>query len=70
MGHGFNSGFKKIPQAVEQLSPFTTTTKACTPRAGAQQQEKPPQWEAHTSQLEKAHIKQQRPSAAKNFLIF
>ena len=40
------------------LSPRATTTEARTPRACAPQQEKPPQWEAHTPQ--------QRPNAAKN----
>ena len=32
------------------LSPRATTTEARTPRAFALQQEKPPQWEAHTWQ--------------------
>ena len=48
-------GRGRFPHAVEQLSPCTTTTEpallspraatteACTPRAGAPQQEKPPQ---------------------------
>ena len=31
-------------------SPSATTTEACVPRAHAPQQEKPPQWEAHTPQ--------------------
>ena len=53
-----------------QLSPWATTTEPAHP-AGAQQQEKPPQWEAcmpqlevspHLSPLEKAHEQQQRPS--------
>ena len=35
------------------------------PRARAPQQEKPPQWEAHALQLEKARAQQQRPNAAK-----
>ena len=53
------------------LSPHATTTKACTFRARAPQQEKPLQWEAtksslRSSQLEKAHAQQQRPNAAKN----
>ena len=56
------------------LSPRATTTEARVPRAPAPQQEKPPQWEARTLQrkvapalqLEKAHVQQQRPNAAKN----
>ena len=32
------------------LSPCATTTEACTPRARAPQQEKPPQWEARAPQ--------------------
>ena len=45
------------------------------PRDRVPPQEKPPQWEAHTPQLEssphspeleKAHMQQQRPSATKN----
>ena len=35
------------------------------PRAPAPQQEKPPQREACTPQLEKAHVQQQSPSPAK-----
>ena len=31
--------------------------------------DKPPQWEAHLLQLEKAHVQQRRPKAAKNKLI-
>ena len=48
------------------LSPRATTTEARTPRACAPQQEKPPQWEAHTPQQEKACTQQWRPNAAKN----
>ena len=36
-----------VPQL---LSPRATTTEAHMPRARALQQEKPPQWEAHTPQ--------------------
>ena len=52
--------------------PCATTTEAHVPRAFAPQ-EKPLQWEAHAPQLEtnpyslqleKAHMQQQRPSAA------
>ena len=70
MGHGFNSWFKKIPQAVSNEAPSPQLPKPVHPRAGAQQREKPPQWEVHTSQLEKAHIKQRRPSTAKNLKKF
>ena len=72
----------KIPHATWQLSPGPTTIQAyALPRASAPQQEKPPQWEAPTLQLEnkphslqlekagaqqwKAHTQQCRPSAAK-----
>ena len=50
------------------------STEAYEPRASAQQQEKPLQWEAHAPQLEssphlpqleKAHMQPQRPGAAK-----
>ena len=56
----------RIPPAVEQLSPCATTSepvlqspepqprKPTGPRACALQQEKPPQWEAHTSQRERS----------------
>ena len=46
-------------------------------KAHASQQEKPPQWEAyalqlesslHSLQLEKAHVQQQRPSTARNWI--
>ena len=63
-------------------SPCATTAEsvccsywACVPRACAQQQKKPPQWEARTlqletspnsPQLEKALVQQTRPSAAIN----
>ena len=40
----------KSPHAAEQLSQGATTTKACTPRAHALQQEKPLQQEASTPQ--------------------
>ena len=39
---------------------------AHVPRVRAPQQEKPPQWEAHAPQLEKACAQQWRPNAAKN----
>ena len=61
-----------VPQL---LSPRATTTEAHVPRARAQQQEKPPQWEAcapqwksspRSPQLEKARVQQRRPNVAKN----
>ena len=59
---------------MEQLNPCTTTTEAHAPRVHAPQQEKPPQREACAlqlesshclPQLEKAHVKEWRLSAAK-----
>ena len=44
--HGFNPWSGKIPHALGQLSPWTTTTETNTPRACAPQQEKPPWQEA------------------------
>ena len=68
-----------------ELSPRATTTElmchnygAQVPRARAPQQEKPPQWEAYTRQLEssphwlqleKAYAQQRRPGEAENKLI-
>ena len=50
-GHGFNHWSGKIPQAVEQLSPWATTTKAhALYRAPALQQEKPLKQETHALQ--------------------
>ena len=51
------------------LSPHAPTTEAQLPRACAPQQEKPLEQAAHTLQLEKAHMQQQRPSATKNKYI-
>ena len=87
-GHGFDSWSRKIPHVPQQLrpcavttepmlwSPRALTTEAVTTEACALQQEKPPQWEAWTlqlesspcsPQLEKTQCKQQRrPSVAKN----
>ena len=39
---------------------------AFAPRAPALQKQKPPQWETHELQLEKAHAQQWSPSTAKN----
>ena len=47
------------------LSLCATAPEACTSRAYASQQEKPP-WEASVPQLEKALAQQQRSSAAKS----
>ena len=72
-GYQFDPWSGKIPHAAEQLSPGATLPIPCS-RASALQQEKPPQWEActgqldsssHLPQLEKAHTRQQRPHAAK-----
>ena len=81
MGHRFDPWSRKIPHALEHLIPHTTLLKttrnptgACTPEPGLPRR-KPPQWEicalhlesnSCSPQLEKAHTKQQRPSAAKN----
>ena len=51
-GHGFNPWSRKIPHAVGQAGPHTTTPEAHAPRARALQQEKTPQWAACTLQLE------------------
>ena len=59
-GHRFNPWSRKIPHAVGQLSQYAKTTaphalllpKPAHPRARAQQQEKPVQWEAGAPQLE------------------
>ena len=60
--HGSNHWSRKIPRVAEQLSPQLLSLcsrawkpqllKPMCPRAHAQQQEKPPQWEARTPQLE------------------
>ena len=60
-----------VPQL---LSSCTTATEACTPRARAPQQEKPPQWDACAPWLEwpplaiirEKPTQQWRPSTAKN----
>ena len=65
-------GLGKILHASEQPS---HTLQLPSSRARALQQEKPPQWEAHTPQLgssfrslqlEEVHGQQQRPSTTKN----
>ena len=50
--HGFNPFSRKIPQATEQLSPYTTTTETVHSRACAPQ-EKSLQWQACTQQKKK-----------------
>ena len=56
----------KIPHAAEQLSPRATVTDwTHASRVRAPQQEKPLQWEAHTTQLEKVHAWKRRPKTAK-----
>ena len=61
---------RKIPHATGHLSPCATTTEAHLPRAHSLQQEKPPQWEAcssqpessrHSPQLEKGHAQTAEP---------
>ena len=47
------------------MCPRTATTEAHAPRACAPQQEKPLEQAAHTLQLEKACMHQQRPSTDK-----
>ena len=56
----------KIPRAMGQLSLRTTTTEPASGRACVPHVEKSPKWEARTPQLEKAHLQQRRPAAAKN----
>ena len=63
-GHSFHHWAGKIPHTLGELSSciitielalqslWAATTEAHVPRAHALQQEKPPQWEAHVSQLE------------------
>ena len=58
MVHGFNPWFMKILQNKKQLSPCTTTTEPTLQRSQAATtgvhtpQEKSPQWEVRTLQLE------------------
>ena len=54
--HGFDPRSGKIPHASEQLS--VTTADPGRPRGRAPPPEKPPQQEAWTPQLEKAHAQQ------------
>ena len=71
--HGFHSWSGRISYASEQRSLCNAATEACVPRAHSLQQEKRPQWEACTPQLEsspclpreKACRRQWRPSTAK-----
>jgi len=77
-GHLFNPWSGKIPPALEQLSPCTTTTEpalqgpgaaataAHRPGACAPPQEKPAQGEACTQQLEKPVHSSQEPRQPKN----
>ena len=79
--HGFHPWFRKIPQAMEQLSTCATTIEpalyspgATTTRAPAPQQEQPPRWKAWASQPDSSPlsatrekpVQQRRPSTAKN----
>ena len=45
---------------------WTCAPQLLRPHGRAPQPENPPQWEAHTPQLEEACAQQQRPTAAKN----
>ena len=76
-GHGLSPWCRKgwIPHATQQLSLCATTTEPLRPRGRTLKQERPRQWKAcapqlesspHSPQLEKAHMQQWRPSAAKN----
>ena len=56
-GHRFEPWLGKIPQAVEQLSPWTTSTEALTPRACAPEQEKPLQQNTATRESLHAAMK-------------
>ena len=58
---GSTSGSGRFPHASEQLSPWTTTTEACVPRAYAPQKETPPQGEACSLQLESPPQKETPP---------
>ena len=61
--HGFDPRYGKIPHASEQ--PSVTTADPGHPRGHAPPPEKPPQQEAWTPQLEKAHTWQWRQSSQK-----
>ena len=72
--HSFDPWPREIPYAEGQLNPWTTTTEPVLPGACALKQEKPPQLDSHTPQLErsprwpeleKAHAQKGRPSTAK-----
>ena len=80
--HGFSPWSEKIPHATEQLSPWATTTKPVCCNSWSPCALKPvlcnrdattmrspdtaTQSSPRSSQLEKAHMQQQRPSRAKN----
>ena len=55
----------KIPCAMGQLS-LRTITEPASGRACVPHEEKSLKWEARMPQLEKAHLQQRRPAAAKN----
>ena len=62
----FNCWSGKIPHAVGQLSPRTTTILSPRSRAHVQQQEKLSQWEVHTPQLEKTLLAATREDPCSN----
>ena len=70
-GQGFCPWSGRIPHAVEQLSPGATSTDPVLRNKRSHHSEKPmctaTKSSPHSLQLEKAHSKQQRSSAAKIF---
>ena len=70
-GQGFRPWSGRIPHAVEQLSPGATSTDPVLRNKRSRNSEKPmctaTKSSPHSLQLEKAHAKQQRSSAAKIF---
>ena len=62
---GFCPWSEKIWHAMRQLSLCAATAEAHVPGVHALQLEGPPQWEAHSPQLERALTQQRRPSTAK-----
>ena len=64
-GLGFNPWSRRIPHALEQLSPGTTTADAHVPRVGAAKQEKPPRWAARTPRPESVFLEKHSPQLGK-----
>ena len=61
-GHRFNAWSGNNPRATGQLGPGAITTQSKQPRASVPQQEKPPQWEAHTRRVAPALHNQKKPA--------